>query len=79
MMTPQQAMTAPDAPLDDRLRGVYGRLHGLGENEEARLEERILRLLGGNPLRISARDVYRALGAPRKLVAEALKALVARR
>ena len=122
-----RAMTAPDSPLDDRLRAVYGRLHvqalkaaiilaaldwialgerrqnkpvvraahwyraqqmaeswrasahrllhDLGESEEARLEKRILRLLGGQPQGFSVRDIYRALGSPRKAVAEALKAL----
>ncbi len=122
-----RAMTAPDAPLDDRLRGVYGRLHiqalkaaiilaaldwialgerrqsrpvvraahwyraqqmaeawrasahrllhDLGENEESRLETRILKLLSGQPAGLSVRDIYRTLRSPRKPVLEALKAL----
>ena len=47
----------------------------LGENEEVRLENRILGLLktaGGNA---TVRDLYRALRSPRKPVIEALKAL----
>ncbi|NLF77239.1 MAG: DUF3987 domain-containing protein [Chloroflexi bacterium] len=122
-----RAMTAPNSPLDDRLRTVYGRLHvqalkvaiilaaldwialgdrrqskpvvraahwyraqqiaehwrasahqllhDLGENEEARLEIRILKLLAGRPGGLSVRDIYRALRSPRKPVIEALKAL----
>ncbi|MBI5960349.1 MAG: DUF3987 domain-containing protein, partial [Chloroflexi bacterium] len=122
-----RAMTAPDAPLDDRLRGVYGRLHiqalktaiilaaldwislgerrqsrpvvraahwyraqqmaetwrasahrllhDLGENEETRLETRILKLLSGQSGELSVRDIYRALRSQRKPVIEALKAL----
>jgi hypothetical protein len=122
-----RAMTAPSAPLDDRLRGVYGRLHiqalktaiilaaldwislgerrqsrpvvraahwyraqqmaeawrasahrllhDLGENEESRLETRILKLLSGQPGGLSVRDIYRTLRSPRKPVLESLKAL----
>jgi hypothetical protein len=122
-----RAMTAPNAPLDDRLRGVYGRLHiqalktalilatldwmalgerrqsrpvvraahwyraqqmaevwrtsahrllhDLGENEETRLETRILKLLLSQPAGLSMRDIYRTLRSPRKPVFEALKAL----
>jgi hypothetical protein len=121
-------MTAPDSPLDDRLRTVYGRLHvqalkvatilaaldwvadkttsrpphpvvkakhwyraqqivetwrfsahrllaALGDNEEARLEHRLLRLLATQPGGASVRDLYRSLRSPRKPVMEALKAL----
>jgi hypothetical protein len=121
-----RAMTAPDSPLDDRLRAIYGRMHvqaikiailfaaldwadddnatshpkvkithwyraqqiteewrasahrllaELGENEEVRLENRILGLLktaGGDA---TVRDLYRALRSARKPVVEALKAL----
>jgi len=122
-----RAMTAPHSRLDDRLRGVYGRLHiqalktaiilavldwmalgerrqgrpvvrathwypaqmmaetwrasahrllhDLGENEEARLETRILKLLSGQARGLSMRDIYRTLRSPRKPVLEALKAL----
>lgn len=120
-----RAMTAPNASLNDRLRGIYGRLHvqaikvaillaamdwsdedgqqhltvtsahwyraqqivedwrasahrllaDLGENEEGRLENRVLGLLkscGGNA---TVRDLYRTLRSPRKAVLETLKAL----
>ena len=120
-----RAMTAPDSPLDDRLRAIYGRLHvqalkvamllaamdwidlggqarptvepahwyraqmiteswrasahrllaDLGENEEARLENRILGLLRGQQNPVTVREIYRALRSTRKPVVEALKAL----
>jgi hypothetical protein len=121
-----RAMTAPKAPLDDRLRAIYGRLHvqaikvaillaaldwadndagehhprvtaphwyraqiiteewrasahrllaDLGENEEGRLEGRILAFLRGCGGSATVRDIYRALRATRKPVIEALKAL----
>ncbi len=50
-------------------------LADLGENEEGRLESRILGLLrtcGGSA---TVRDIYRALRSPRKTVLDALKAL----
>jgi hypothetical protein len=50
-------------------------LADLGENEEGRLENRVLGLLkvcGGSA---TVRDLYRALRAPRKTVLETLKAL----
>ena len=120
-----RAMTAPDSPLDDRLRAIYGRLHvqalkvamllaamdwidlggqarptvepahwyraqmiteswrasahrllaDLGENEEARLENRILGLMRGQQSAVTVREIYRALRSTRKPVVEALKAL----
>jgi hypothetical protein len=50
-------------------------LHDLGENEEARLEVRILKLLAGQSSGLSVRSIYRTLRSPRKPVMEALKAL----
>ncbi len=50
-------------------------LHALGENEETRLENRVLRLLVAHPRGVSTRDIYRALRSRRKPVVEALKAL----
>lgn len=121
-----RAMTAPQSPLDDRLRAIYGRLHvqalkvaillaaldwadgaqrdprprvtaahwyrawqivetwrasahrllaDLGENEEGRLENRILGLLRMAGGTATVRDLYRALRSPRKPVVEALRAL----
>lgn len=122
-----RAMTAPNAPLDDRLRAIYGRLHvqalkvaillaamdwaedetssrpviepahwyraqliteswrasahrllaDLGENEEVRLENRILGLMRGQAEPVTLREIYRALRTTRKPVMEALKALEA--
>ena len=122
-----RALTAPNSPLDDRLRAIYGRLHvqaikvaillaaldwadsedasnarptvntahwyraqqivetwrasahrllaDLGDNEEARLENRILGLLRAHPEGASVRETYRTLRAPRKAVIDALRAL----
>ncbi len=120
-----RAMTAPDSPLDDRLRAVYGRLHvhglkiamllaaldwadrrteekpivhpahwfrsqqivetwrasahrllrQLGESEESRLEDRILRLLKAHPDGMTARSIYKNFRAPRKTVLDLLSAL----
>ena len=121
-----RAMTAPESPLEDRLRAIYGRLHvqaikiailfaaldwnddenaptrptvraahwyraqmiteewrasahrllaELGENEEVRLENRILGLLRTAGGSTTVRDLYRTLHSPRKPVIEALKAL----
>ncbi len=50
-------------------------LADLGENEEARLENRILGLLRTAGGVATVRDLYRALRSPRKPVVEALKAL----
>lgn len=50
-------------------------LADLGENEEARLETRILGLLRTAGGRATVRELYRALRSPRKTVLEALKAL----
>ena len=47
----------------------------LGENEEVRLENRILGLLKTAGGSATVRDLYRALRSPRKPVVEALKAL----
>ncbi len=47
----------------------------LGENEEVRLENRILGLLRTTGGSATVRDLYRALRSPRKPVVEALKAL----
>ena len=122
-----RAMTAPDTPLEDRLRAIYGRLHvqaikiaillaaldwadtdsdekpivtpahwfraqrivedwrasahrllaDLGQNEETRLEDRILSFLRAQPQPVSARDIYRSLRSLRKPVVDALAALQA--
>jgi uncharacterized membrane protein len=50
-------------------------LADLGETEESRLEERILRFLRARGGSATARDVYRALRASRRTVQDALKAL----
>ncbi|TVR25026.1 MAG: DUF3987 domain-containing protein, partial [Anaerolineaceae bacterium] len=50
-------------------------LADLGENEEARLENRIIGLLKTAGGVATVRDLYRALRSPRKPVIEALKAL----
>jgi DNA-binding transcriptional ArsR family regulator len=50
-------------------------LADLGETEEGRLEERILRFLRACGGSATARDVYRALRASRRTVQDALKAL----
>jgi hypothetical protein len=50
-------------------------LADLGENEEARLENRILGLLRTAGGVATVRDLYRALRSPRKPVVEALRAL----
>jgi DNA-binding MarR family transcriptional regulator len=50
-------------------------LADLGENEEARLENRILGLLRGQQGAVTVREIYRALRSTRKPVVEALKAL----
>jgi hypothetical protein len=50
-------------------------LADLGENQEARLENRILGLLRTAEGMATVRDLYRSLRAPRKPVIEALKAL----
>ena len=47
----------------------------LGDNEEVRLENRILGLLKTAGGSATIRDLYRALRSPRKPVIEALKAL----
>ena len=50
-------------------------LADLGENEEARLENRILGLLRAHPEGASPREIYRTLRSSRKPVTEALRAL----
>ncbi len=50
-------------------------LADLGEQEEVRLENRILTLLRGSEQPITVREMYRALHSPRKPVIEALRAL----
>jgi len=50
-------------------------LAGLGENEEARLENRLLGLLRSAGGRATLRELYRTLRSPRKPVMEALRAL----
>jgi hypothetical protein len=50
-------------------------LQDLGNNEEARLEVRILHLLRDHPQGLSVRNLYRVLRSQRKPVAEALSAL----
>jgi hypothetical protein len=120
-----RGLTAPNSPLDDRLRAVYGRLHiqalkiaillaaldwadegcqgrpvvalahwyraqqiaeswrasahrllyELGESEELRLEDRVLRLLRVHPDGLSARSLYRALRTTHRPMMEALSAL----
>lgn len=50
-------------------------LADLGENEEGRLEARVLGLLRACGGSATVRDIYRALRSPRKTVLEALKAL----
>jgi hypothetical protein len=50
-------------------------LHHLGESEEARLENRLLKRLAAHPEGLSVRSLYRTLRSPRKPVMEALKAL----
>jgi hypothetical protein len=50
-------------------------LADLGENEEGRLENRVLGLLRACGGSATLRDIYRALRSPRKPVLEALKAL----
>jgi hypothetical protein len=50
-------------------------LHELGDSEELRLEERVLKLLQANPDGLSARSLYRALRTTHKPMMEALGAL----
>ncbi len=50
-------------------------LQDLGDNEESRLEVRILRLLSEHPPGLTPRSIYRALRSPRKPVTDALNAL----
>jgi len=50
-------------------------LHDLAENEEIRLESRILRLLNAHSEGLSLRSIYKHLRAPRKAVMETLHAL----
>ncbi len=50
-------------------------LQDLGDNEESRLEVRILRLLSEHPQGLTARSIYRTLRTPRKPVTDALNAL----
>ena len=50
-------------------------LYELGESEELRLEERVLRLLQAHPDGLSARSLYRALRTTHKPMMEALGAL----
>lgn len=50
-------------------------LADLGENEEARLEQRILSLLRAAGGKATVRDIYRNLRSPRKNVVESLRAL----
>jgi hypothetical protein len=52
-------------------------LHELGENEESRLEVRILRLLSAHPEGLTPRSIYRALKTTRKPTMDALNALEA--
>ena len=52
-------------------------LADLVENEEARLENRILGLMRGQQSEVTIREIYRALRSTRKPVVEALKALEA--
>lgn len=51
-------------------------LADLSENEEARLEDRILSYLRSQPAGASLRSIYRGVSARRKLVTDALHALV---
>jgi hypothetical protein len=50
-------------------------LHELGDNEELRLEIRVLRLLRANADGMTVRSIYRSLKVSRKVVLEALNAL----
>jgi hypothetical protein len=50
-------------------------LYELGESEELRLEDRVLRLLQAHPDGLSARSLYRALRTTHKPMMEALSAL----
>ncbi len=50
-------------------------LQDLGNNEENRLEVRVLRLLAEHPQGLTTRSIYRALRSARKPVADALSAL----
>ena len=50
-------------------------LQDLGDNEESRIEVRILRLLSEHPQGLTTRSIYRALRSPRKPVTDALNAL----
>ena len=50
-------------------------LHELGDNEELRLEIRVLRLLRANADGMTVRSIYRTLKVSRKVVLEALNAL----
>jgi hypothetical protein len=61
--------------VEDWRASAHRLLADLGENEEGRLENRVLGLLkscGGNA---TVRDLYRTLRSPRKAVLETLKAL----
>ena len=61
--------------VEDWRASAHRLLADLGENEEARLENRILDLLRACGGTATVRDLYRSLRSPRKPVTEALKAL----
>jgi hypothetical protein len=61
--------------VEDWRASAHRLLADLGENEEGRLENRVLSLLKACGGSATVRDLYRTLRAPRKTVLETLKAL----
>jgi uncharacterized membrane protein len=61
--------------VEDWRASAHRLLADLGENEEGRLENRVLSLLKACGGSATVRDLYRALRSPRKTVLETLKAL----
>jgi hypothetical protein len=61
--------------VEDWRASAHRLLADLGENEEGRLENRILSFLRACGGVATVRDIYRALRSPRKPVIEALRAL----
>ncbi|MFQ3647607.1 MAG: DUF3987 domain-containing protein [Anaerolinea sp.] len=61
--------------VEDWRASAHRLLADLGENEEGRLEARVLGLLRACGGSATVRDIYRTLRSPRKAVLEALKAL----
>jgi hypothetical protein len=61
--------------VEDWRSSAHRLLADLGENEEGRLENRVLSLLKACGGSATVRDLYRALRSPRKTVLETLKAL----